>query len=78
MDLRDHALKLQRLESDACEKAGLRLRLLDEAALAGKGREDYAREYVRAVLDDISNEVKAAAELGLELGEAMAAARSKA
>ncbi len=76
MDLRDHALKLQRIESDAMEKAGLRMRLLDEAALA-KGGKDYAREFTEMVLADIGEEVKAAAALGVELGDAINKAKAK-
>lgn len=71
MDLRDHALKLQRLENAATEKAGLRLRLLDEAALTGKGGKDYAKTFTETLIGDIGEELKAAAALGVELGEAM-------
>lgn len=75
MDLRDHALELQRLENDAAEKAGLRMRLLDQAALMGRGGQAYAREFAEAILSDIRDEIMAATELGIELGAAIEKAR---
>ena len=78
MDLRAHTLKLQRLENAACEKAGLRLRVLDEAELMGRGGKDYARTLTEQVLTDITDEVKAAAELGIELGTAIKEAKDNA
>jgi hypothetical protein len=78
MDLREHTLKLQRLENAACEKAGLRLRVLDEATLLGKDGKDYARALTEQVLTDIADEIKAAAALGVELGTAIAEAKTNA
>ncbi len=75
MDLREHTLRLQRLEQSAVEKAGLRVRLLDEAELTGKDAKDYARGFAEAILTDIEDEIKAAAELGIELGTAISDAK---
>ena len=75
MNLKEHALDLQVLENAATEKAGLRLRLLDEATLLGKGGKDYARTLTEQILTDITDEVKAAAALGVELGTAIKEAR---
>jgi hypothetical protein len=71
IDLRKHVLELQQLESAAAEKAGLRCRLLDEAALMGKDGKAYARAFVDLILADIQPELEASARMGLELGTAM-------
>jgi len=77
MNLKEHVLGLQRFENAATEKAGLRCRLLDETALVGKDGKAYARGFAEAILGDIQGEIKAAAELGMELGAAIDRARSK-
>ena len=76
MDLREHTLRLQRIENDACEKAGMRMRLVDDSALVSKDGEDYRRELVEAVLLDIAEDAKRAARLGVELGEAIVKAQA--
>ena len=75
IDLREHTLRLQRLEQSAAEKAGLRIRLMDEATLLGKDGKAYVQDFTETILADIGPEVKAAAELGVELGAAIAEAK---
>lgn len=74
MNLRQRTLALQRLEQSAGEKAGLRMRLVDDAALTGKGAKDYIAGVAETVINDIADELKAAAALGVELGEAIKSA----
>lgn len=75
IDLKGHVLAVQKLESAAAEKAGMRARLLDEEALLGKGGADYAAELAETILADLTKEIGDAAELGLRLAGAMNAAR---
>jgi len=75
IELKGHVLQVQRLENAAAEKAGMRARLLDEAALLGKGGAGYAADMAEALLKDITKEIGDAAELGLRLAGAMNAAR---
>lgn len=77
-DLRAHTLALQRLEQSAVENVGLRMRLLDERALTGKGGRDYARAFVEALVGDMKDETEGAARLGVELGAAIDKAVEKA
>jgi hypothetical protein len=77
MDLRDHTLKLQLLEQSAVEKAGLRVRLLDEGALMGKGGKDYAQSFTETLIADMADEITAAAKLGVELGAAISVAKDR-
>lgn len=75
IELKGHVLAVQKLENAAAEKAGLRARLLDEAALLGKGGEGYAAELAETILSDLAEEIGDAAELGLRLAGAMNASR---
>lgn len=75
MDLRAHVLELQRIEQSACEKAGMRMRLVDEAALVSKNGEGYRRGLVETLIADIAEDVKRAARLGVKLGDAIAQAK---
>jgi len=75
IELKGHVLAVQRLENAAAEKAGMRARLLDEAALLGTRGPDYAAELAETLLEDLAKEIGDAAELGLRLAGAMNAAR---
>jgi hypothetical protein len=71
IELKAHVLKVQRLENAAAERAGLRVRLLDEARLLGRRGAAYAGDIVEALLRDIVKEIGDAAELGLELAKSV-------
>lgn len=78
MDLRAHILKVELLEQEAAEKVGLRMRLMDEAELAGAKGDKYRAMFIERILADVSEEVSRAAVLGVELGEAISKASSEA
>lgn len=70
INLKEHTLELQKLENSAADKVGCRFLLLDEAELLGKARSKAIDEFTGQVLADMSDEIKASAELGRRLGEA--------
>jgi hypothetical protein len=71
IELKGHILKLQKVENRMAELAGLKFRLMDEARLLGKDGKAYAAEYADALARDISEGIREAAILGLELGDSI-------
>jgi hypothetical protein len=71
IELKGHILKLQMVENRMAEIAGLKFRLMDEARLLGKDGKAYAAEYADALVKDIFEGVRQAAELGMELRESI-------
>jgi hypothetical protein len=71
IELKGHILKLQKVENRMAERAGLKFRLMEEARLLGKDGKAYAAEYADALVKEIFEGIKEAAELGLELAESI-------
>lgn len=75
--LRQHVRQLQVLENEACEKAGMRFRLLDELKVFGKGGKKYIADFIDQLQRDIAPEVLKAAKLGKELKKEITGGKEK-
>lgn len=71
IELKAHALKVQKLENRAAERAGLRFQFLDEEQLFGKKGKAYIERYVDWLIKDVTLEILEAVRLGSELREAI-------
>jgi len=68
--LRQHVRKLQILENEASEKAGMRFLLsLNEKLLLGKERKKFIKKYTEDLIQDILPELIKAGKMGRELND---------
>jgi len=68
--LRKHIRKLQIMENEASEKAGMRFILsLNEKQLLGKDRKKFIKRYIGNLIQDIFPEVIKAAKMGREFND---------
>lgn len=68
--LRQHIRKLQIIENEASEKAGMRFLLsLNEKQLLGKDRKKFIKKYIENLIQDILPEIIKAAKMGREFND---------
>ena len=68
--LRQHVRKLQILENEASEKAGMRFLLsLNEKLLLGKERKKFIKKYTEDLIQDILPELIKAGKMGREFND---------
>jgi len=68
MNLRKHVRQIQLLENRAAEKAGARFAIFEMGnVLKTKGRTEYIKLYIDALLKDIKPELEESAREGVKL-----------
>jgi len=70
--IRDHIRKLQFIESDAADKAGMRFRLIDQKRLLGKDSDKHIKEIIKLLEVDIAPEILKSVNMGIKLFERVA------